>query len=108
MGTVTSIFSPRFAVGQLVHHKMFDYRGVVADVDAGFAGSEAWYEAVAKSRPPKNRPWYRVLVHGASHMTYVAERNLERDACSEPVEHPMIGEYFSAFENGRYRRDADT
>ena len=26
--------------------------------------------------PPKNQPWYHVLVHGADHTTYVAEQNL--------------------------------
>ncbi len=65
---------PKFFVGQIVYHSRFDYRGVVVDVDGSFQGSEAWYEQVARSRPPKDQPWYRVLVDGGEHETYVAER----------------------------------
>ena len=53
----------KFAIGQLVHHQLFEYRGVIIDVDATFQGTEEWYEHVAKSRPPKDAPWYRVLIH---------------------------------------------
>lgn len=93
----------RFHVGQLVHHRLFGYRGVVIDVDAGFAGSEAWYLQMARSRPPKDRPWYHVLVHGATHQTYVAERNLEPDPTPAPIEHPMVGHFFNAFDGQGYR-----
>ena len=55
----------QFSIGDLVYHKLFDYRGVVVDVDPRLMLSEEWYEAVARSRPPKDQPWYRVLVHGA-------------------------------------------
>ena len=79
MGTVTKIARAKFAVGDLVYHRLFDYRGVVVDVDPTFESTEEWYEAVAKSRPPKDKPWYHVLVHEAMHSTYVAERNLEPD-----------------------------
>ncbi len=102
MGTVTNITKSRFAVGDLIHHRLFDYRGVIVDVDATFQASEEWYEAVARSRPPKSRPWYHVLVHGASHTTYVAERNLEPDGISDPIIHPMLEHFFSRFEDGRY------
>ena len=53
----------RFRVGQPIQHKRFAYRGVIVDVDPVFCGTEAWYEAMATSRPPKDRPWYHVLVH---------------------------------------------
>jgi len=92
----------RFAVGDLVHHKLFDYRGVVVDVDPRFMLTEEWYEKVARSRPPKDKPWYHVLVHDATHNTYVAERNLEADTNTEPIQHPLINIQFSAFEDGRY------
>ncbi len=95
----------RFRVGQLIHHRMFDYRGVVVDVDATFEGSEEWYQAVARSRPPKDQPWYHVLVHEAEHMTYVAERNLEPDLTGEPVVHPGLEEFFDGMQNGLYVRD---
>jgi heat shock protein HspQ len=93
----------RFHIGQLVHHRLFDYRGVVVDVDPIFSGSDEWYEQVARSRPPKDQPWYRVLVHGAKQETYVAERNLEQDDSGEPIRHPLLGEFFGDLEGGRYR-----
>lgn len=108
MGTVTEIPRARFAIGELIHHRLFDYRGVVVDVDPKFQGTEEWYQNVAKSRPPKDKPWYHVLVHDASHMTYVAERNLEPDESSEPIRHPLIEQIFSGFEDGRYIRERQT
>ncbi len=103
MGDVTPIHRAEFSVGQLVRHRLFGYRGVVVDVDPKFSLSDHWYETVARSRPPKHRPWYHLLVHGAAHMTYVAERNLEPDPGGEPISHPALEDYFEAFENGRYR-----
>lgn len=95
---------PRFAPGQLVQHRKFGYRGVIADVDPEFAGTEQWYEMMARSRPPKDQPWYHVLVDGASHTTYVAERHLEPDASNRQIEHPALGRFFDRFEGNRYHR----
>lgn len=92
----------RFAVGQLVHHRLFDYRGVVVDADARFAGSDEWYEQVARSRPPKDQPWYHVLPDDANHTTYVAERNLEADESEAPIRHPLLSQFFEEFRDGRY------
>lgn len=94
--------SAKFAIGELVHHRLFDYRGVVVDVDPRFMLSDEWYENVARSRPPKDQPWYRVLVHDAAHETYVAERNLETDRVGEPIRHPLIDSCFESFSDGRY------
>ena len=102
MGIVTNISSAKFAVGDLIHHRLFDYRGVVVDVDPEFQSTEEWYRQVARSRPPKDRPWYHVLVDGAMHTTYVAEQNLEPDESDQPVEHPLLAQFFSRFEAGRY------
>lgn len=92
----------KFSVGQLVHHKLFDYRGVVVDADPVFQGSEEWYDQVARSRPPKDRPWYRVLVHEDDYETYVAERNLEPDDSGEPINHPYVSMFFAEFKDGSY------
>ena len=100
-----TVVKPKFAIGQLVHHRLFDYRGVVVDIDATFSLSDAWYDQVAKSRPPKDAPWYRVLVGGAMHETYVAEQNLEEDRVGSPIEHPLLGHFFDSFEDGHYVRD---
>jgi len=104
MGKVINITRTKFSVGELVHHRLFDYRGVIVDVDRDFQGTEEWYEAVAKTRPPKNMPWYHVLVHGKTHSTYVAEQNLEPDDSVEPINHPMLEYFFLKFENGLYFR----
>lgn len=102
MGTVTHIHRAKFSVGDLVQHRLFDYRGVIADVDPTFQSTDEWYETMAKSRPPKDKPWYHVLVDGSTHSTYVAERNLEPDPTGEPVRHPMLEHFFAGFEDGRY------
>ena len=105
MGTVTKITRVKFSVGGLIYHRLFDYRGVIVDVDQKCQATDEWYEHVAKSRPPKNKPWYHVLVDESTHTTYVAEQNLERDDSLNPINHPLIEQFFSRFENGRYVRN---
>jgi heat shock protein HspQ len=105
MGTVTQINRAQFTVGDVVHHRLFDYRGVIVDVDPTFQSTDEWYDAVARSRPPKDKPWYHVLVHDAIHSTYVAEQNLEPDDTDDPIDHPMVDTFFSRFESGRYVRE---
>jgi heat shock protein HspQ len=99
----SDIPTAKFSVGQLIHHRLFDYRGVIVDVDETFQGTDQWYQAVAKSRPPKDKPWYHILVDGSDHTTYVAERNLQMDDFQEPIEHPMVERFFSSFSGGKYQ-----
>ncbi|MDD9945938.1 MAG: heat shock protein HspQ [Myxococcales bacterium] len=96
---------PRFSLGQIVHHLKFGYRGVVYDVDPEFGLSEAWYNEVARSRPPKDKPWYRVLVDGTNQETYVAERHLETAKDTRPIDHPLVLSIFDAYRHGAYIRD---
>jgi heat shock protein HspQ len=100
-----TIARSRYSIGDLVHHKLFDYRGVIVDIDPNFQLTDEWYDAVAKSRPPKNEPWYHVLVHEAVNSTYVAEQNLEPDPSGGQINHPMTGKLFTEFRNGRYISD---
>ena len=95
----------QFSIGDLVRHKLFDYRGVVVDIDPHFQLTDEWYEAVARSRPPKNEPWYHVLVHDAENSTYVAEQNLETDSSGKGINHPMTGKFFTELRHGRYIND---
>lgn len=95
----------KFSIGQCIYHKLFDYRGVIIDADPVFLGSDDWYADVAKSHPPRDEPWYRVLVHDTLNETYVAERNLTGDASNEPVDHPLVGEFFDVFDQGMYHSD---
>ena len=92
----------KFSVGQLVHHRMFDYRGVVVGVDAAFSLSDEWYQQMAQSRPPRDAPWYHLLVDGAEHQTYVAERNLQADLIGGPIEHPLVDTLLGDFDGDRY------
>ncbi len=92
----------KFSVGQLVHHKRFDYRGVIIDVDAEFHGTEDWYTQMATSKPPRENPWYHVLVDESELRTYVAERNLEPDEVGGPVKHSEVGLYFSDLTESGY------
>jgi len=98
----------KFFVGQLVHHQLFDYRGVIIDVDGHFMGSDEWYERVARSCPPKDAPWYHVLVHDSANQTYVAERNLEPDVSGQPINHPLVSRVLGSFEQGVYRLVSQT
>lgn len=96
------IYRAKFSPGEVVEHKLFGYSGVIYDADPFFMGSDEWYDTVARSRPPKNRPWYRVLVDGQDGETYVAEKNLQRGD-SKPIDHPLLDTYFSHYANGCYR-----
>lgn len=95
-------FNNKFHKGQVIHHKIFGYRGVIVGVDQTFQLTPDWYEAVAKSRPPKDKPWYHVLVHGGRQTTYVAERNLMLDPTGEPVRHQLLDRFFDKFGDGFY------
>jgi heat shock protein HspQ len=92
----------KFTLGQIIHHRKFDYLGVIFDIDAVFSGTDEWYATVAKSKPPKDEPWYHVLVDNSQQTTYVAERNLEATASVLPIQHPLIKHYFINFSDGHY------
>lgn len=93
----------KFHTGQIVKHLKFGYRGVVFQTDSEFLLSDDWYEEVARSRPPKNAPWYHILVDRGEHSTYVAERHLSLSGDSSQIEHPMLGHYFESYDGLRYR-----
>lgn len=95
-------YTAEFYIGQVVKHSLFDYVGIVIDVDAQFSGSDEWYDSMARTRPPKDAPWYHVIVEDADHITYVAERNLSKVDGVRPIQHPLIEEYFEGFRNGVY------
>ena len=83
--------SARFSVGDVVQHKLFDYRGVIVDVDTHFRGTEEWYEAVARSRPTQAPSLVSRIAHTEPNIkTYVAERNLERDHSGLPIQNPLV------------------
>ena len=86
----------RFAIGDVVRHRLFDFRGVIFDVDPVFANSDEWYEAIPEAlRPAKDQPFYHLLAENAesSYVAYVSQQNLVPDDSDEPVDHPAIGDH---------------
>lgn len=100
------IRSAKFAIGDVVRHRLFDFRGVIYDADPVFANSEEWYDAIPEDiRPPKDQPFYHLLAENqeGSYVAYVSQQNLVPDPDGEPVQHPAITGLFSRSEDGRYR-----
>ncbi len=96
----------RFAIGEVVQHRLFDFRGVIFDVDPVFANSDEWYEAIPEDvRPRKDQPFYHLLAENAesSYIAYVSQQNLLPDTLGEPIDHPAIPGMFEGFAAGRYR-----
>jgi heat shock protein HspQ len=96
----------RFAIGEVVRHRLFDFRGVVFDVDPVFANSEEWYEAIPEAvRPSRDQPFYHLLAENAesSYVAYVSQQNLLPDETDKPVDHPAIGTMFNGLQGGRYQ-----
>jgi len=96
----------RFAIGDVVQHRMFDFRGVIFDIDPVFANSEEWYEAIPlEQRPRKDQPFYHLLAENedSSYVAYVSQQNLLQDRDGGPVDHPGVSQLFEGFAGGRYR-----
>lgn len=96
----------RFSIGDVVRHRLFDFRGVVFDIDPVFANSEEWYQAIPEEiRPSKDQPYYHLLAENqdSSYIAYVSQQNLLPDELGEPVDHPAIPGLFDGFTDGRYR-----
>lgn len=100
-----SVTNTQFAIGQVVKHRIFDFRGVIADVDPEFNNSEEWWLAIPENlRPRKDQPFYHLLAENesTSYEAYVSEQNLLIDETGEPVNHPQIPEVFGEFLGHRY------
>ena len=100
------VATARFTIGDIVRHRLFDFRGVIYDVDPVFANSEEWYEAIPEEiRPPKDQPYYHLLAENSesSYVAYVSQQNLLSDDNGGPVEHPSIPDMFEGYSKGRYR-----
>jgi len=95
----------RFTIGDVVRHRMFDFRGVVFDIDPVFANTEEWYDAIPEAvRPAKDQPFYHLLAENAesTYVAYVSQQNLIVDDSEEPIDHPAISGLFEDYADGRY------
>ena len=101
-----AVITARFGIGELVRHRLLDFRGVIFDVDPEFANSDEWYEAIPEAiRPHKDQPFYHLLAENSesSYVAYVSQQNLVADDEGEPIDHPAIGGMFDGFAKGRYK-----
>ena len=95
----------KFAIGQVVRHRLFPFRGVVFDVDPQFSNTEEWYQSIPKEvRPRKDQPFYHLLAENSDteYIAYVSEQNLLEDDTGEPVRHPQLRELFDRTADGHY------
>ena len=96
----------KYAIGQVVRHRIFPFRGVIFDVDPQFANSEEWWLSIpADVRPHKDQPFYHLLAENAesAYVAYVSEQNLLADESGAPIRHPQVKEQFVREGDGRYR-----
>ena len=96
----------KYAIGQVVRHRVFPFRGIVFDVDPVFNNTEAWWLAIpAEIRPAKDQPFYHLLAENAEteYIAYVSEQNLLPDDSGAPLRHPNVKEMFERDATGGYR-----
>lgn len=96
-----------FREGQIVRHVRYGYRGVVVGCDRTCQADDTWYDFQVQGkdyRPTRDQPWYHVLVDESVRQTYVAQQNLEVGDSTRPIHHPLIHDYFNAFQGGSYHR----
>ena len=79
---MNDIKTAKFAIGQVVRHRLFPFRGVIFDVDPQFNNTEEWYQAIPEEvRPRKDQPFYHLLAENSEteYIAYVSEQNLLED-----------------------------
>lgn len=99
---------PKYAIGQVVRHRVHPFRGVVYDIDPEYQNTDEWYSQIPEAeRPRKNQPFYHLLAENvdAYYEAYVSEGNLVPDETGEPVGHPGVEELFKELPNGQYAID---
>jgi len=95
----------KFKLGQVVRHRLFDFRGIIFDVDPLFNNTDEWYERIPEERRPrKDQPFYHLLAENdeITYEAYVSEQNLLSDDSDEPIKHPLIEEIFSGKKGSSY------
>ncbi len=96
----------RYALGEVVKHRIFPFRGIIFDVDPEFSNSEEWWLSIPEDmRPAKDQPFYHLLAENeeSEYIAYVSEQNLLPDDSGEPLRHPQLADLFDELEGGGYR-----
>ncbi len=95
----------KFAIGQVVKHRLHPFRGVIFDVDPVFANTEEWLASIPENvRPRRDQPFYHLLAENAqtTYVAYVSEQNLLADDSGKPVSHPQVPHFFKELKRGHY------
>jgi heat shock protein HspQ len=95
----------KFAIGQVVKHRVYPFRGVIFDVDPVFANTEEWLASIPEEvRPRRDQPFYHLLAENAqtTYVAYVSEQNLLPDDTGKPVSHPQVPHFFKELKLGHY------
>ena len=99
------IRNAKFAIGEVVKHRVYPFRGLIFDVDPEFDNTEEWYEAIPEEvRPHKDQPFYHLFAENeeTEYVAYVSEQNLLKDDTGEPLRHPEISDVFTQNPDGSY------
>ena len=102
--------SAKYAIGEVVKHRKYPFRGVIYDIDPVFANTEEWWLSIPEEvRPAKDQPFYHLYAENSEteYMAYVSEQNLEPDDSGAPLRNPQIDEVFARSDTGRYVRKAN-
>src|SRR6478736_7839747 len=97
--------SAKYALGQVVKHRFYPFRGVIFDVDPTFSTTDEWYNSIPEDvRPSKDQPFYHLFAENADteYVAYVSEQNLLPDTSGDPIRHPQVDEVFVRDASGVY------
>lgn len=95
----------KFAIGQVVRHRVYPFRGLIYDVDPVFDNTDEWYESIPEAvRPHKDQPFYHLYAENEESVyeAYVSEQNLLLDEDTTPLRHPSIAVEFQRGDGGNY------
>ena len=101
----TKMRQAKFKLGEVVRHRVFEFRGVIFDIDPVFNNTEEWWLSIPENvRPSKDQPFYHLFAENSEteYVAYVSEQNLLPDTSNEPVRHPQVNEVFERDDDGRY------
>ena len=77
----------KYAIGQVVKHRVHPFRGVIFDVDPIFSNTEEWYASIPEDvRPARISPSIICSrrTPRSSDIAYVSEQNLVPDTSAIP------------------------
>ena len=105
MAPASRVRSAKFAIGAVVRHRLFPFRGVIFDIDPVFSNTEEWWHrSRRRCGRGKDQPFYHLFAENAEtpYVAYVSEQNLLPDTSGAPIRHPHVADTF-VWDDGDYR-----